>query len=182
MFAGVRVSRVARADVREGEGGLVPDSFLPHLPPERGKAWRKAIKDWMGEPLEQLGPIWCPVAHMVAERPYGPGGLETKRGSKHFRPGAKLYVHCNVGYSGSGWQIEVVGHHRASHRHVTMIVSTSWLVDWRAELVYSPRVIVELWPMWDHTHESKARAEQWAQDANAASTPSESSPLEDSGS
>jgi hypothetical protein len=61
-----------------------------------------------------------------------------------------------------------------------MIVSASWLVDWRAELAYSPRVIVELWPMWDHTPESKARAEQWAHVANAAAASAESRPAPDS--
>lgn len=87
------------------------------------------------------GPIWCPVANMKAERPYGPGGVEIKRGSKHFAPGAKLYC------SGSSWgpsyydQIQVVGHHRRSHRFVTMIVSSSWLTNWRVELAYSPYVI-----------------------------------------
>ena len=44
------------------------------------------------------GPIWCPVAHMVRARPYGPGSTETKHGSRHFAAGAKLYVHRYVGY------------------------------------------------------------------------------------
>ncbi len=164
----------------DGSWPLMPYEGFPRLPPERGKAHRKAMKEWMGDPLEQFGPIWCPVAHMVAERPYGPGGGETKRGSRHFAPGAKLYVHRNVGYKQGEWQVEVVGHHRASHLYVTVIVSASWLGDWHAELAYSPRVIVELWPMWDHTPESKARAEQWAHDANAAAASAESRPAPDS--
>ena len=105
------------------------------------------------------GPIWCPVANMKAERPYGPGGKETKRGSKHFKPGAKLY--CDPGSIG-GWydQIKVVGHHRASHRFVTMIVSSSWLTNWRLELAYSPYVMQAFWPRWDGTPEGKERAQE----------------------
>jgi hypothetical protein len=103
---------------------------------------------------------------MVRERPYGPGGVETKRGSRHFAPGAKLYVHRYIGFKD---QVEVVGRHRASHRYVNMIVSASWLTNWRAELVYSPRVIATLWPIWNASPGSKARAEKWACDAKAAS-------------
>lgn len=106
-----------------------------------------------------VGPIWCPVANMKAERPHGPGGKETKRGSKHFAPGAKLY--CDRG-SIDGWydHIKVVGHHRASHRFVTMIVSSSWLTNWRLELAYSPYVIQAFWPRWDGTPEGKERAQR----------------------
>lgn len=111
------------------------------------------------EMAKMVGPIWCPVANMKAERPYGPGGAEMKRGSKHFAPGAKLY--CDRGGIG-GWydQIQVVGHHRASHRYVTMIVSSSWLTNWRVELAYSPYVIRAFWPRWDGTAEGKERAQR----------------------
>jgi hypothetical protein len=34
--------------------------------------------------------------------------------------------------------------------------------------------------MWDHTPESKARAEQWAHDTNAAAASAESRPAPDS--
>ena len=47
-----------------------------------------------------------------------------------------------------------------------MIVSASWLTEWRAELVYSPRVIATLWPIWNGSLGSKARAEEWAHHGN----------------
>ena len=107
-----------------------------------------------------VGPIWCPVANMKAERAFGPGGVEVKRGSKHFAPGAKLY--CDRASWGAVYydQIQVVGHHRASHRYVTMIVSSSWLTNWRVELAYSPYVIRAFWPRWDGTAEGKERAQE----------------------
>jgi len=57
-------------------------------------------------------------------------------------------------------QVQVVGRHRASHRYVTMIVRADWLTNWRVDLVYSPHVISELWPAWDGSAVSKARAEE----------------------
>ena len=108
---------------------------------------------------KMVGPVWCPVANMRAERPYGPGGRETKRGSKHFAPGAKLY--CFPVMWGDGYdQIQVVGRHRASHRYVKMIVSSSWLINWRVQLVYSPHVIRELWPHWSGATPAKESAQQ----------------------
>jgi hypothetical protein len=49
-----------------------------------------------------VGPVWCPVANVVRERTYGPGGKEIRRGSKHFAPGAKLY--CYPSQWGDGYQ------------------------------------------------------------------------------
>ena len=113
------------------------------------------------ETATMVGPVWCPVANMIRERPYGPGGREMRRGSKHFAPGAKLY--CYPALWGDGYeQIQVLGRHRASHRYVKMIVSEKWLVNWRAELVYSPHLIRELWPAWDGTAESHERAQRIA--------------------
>jgi len=108
-----------------------------------------------------VGPVWCPVANMVRERPYGPGGRETRRGSKHFAPGAKLY--CFPALWGDGYeQIQVIGRHRATHRYVKMIVNEKWLTNWRAQLAYSPHVIRELSPIWDVTARSRARAQEIA--------------------
>ena len=34
------------------------------------------------------GPSWCAVANVVEDRPFGPGGVETRHGTRHFAPGA----------------------------------------------------------------------------------------------
>jgi hypothetical protein len=120
---------------------------------------------------DPVGPVWCPVATMRAERPYGPGGQETKLGSRHFAPGAKTYCIHVMGTRPEP-QIEVVGRHRASHRYVTMVVRASWLTNWRVELVYSPRVITDLWPIWGGTPASRAKAEQWVREFGSPPPPS----------
>ena len=95
---------------------------------------------------------------MVSGRQHGPGGKETRRGSKHFAPGAKLY--CFPALWGDGYeQIQVLGRHRATHRYVKMIVNEKWLTNWRVQLAYSPHVIRELWPTWDGTQHSHERAQ-----------------------
>src|SRR5258706_11288793 len=87
----------------------------------------------------QPPPIWCIVANVIRERPYGPGGQEIRRGTKHFAPGAKVYV---LGFFwGSGDDLTVVGHHRRSNRYITLSMTSHHLVNWRVELVYSPHVI-----------------------------------------
>jgi hypothetical protein len=110
------------------------------------------------ETATKVEPVWCPVANMVRERPYGLDGRETRRGSKHFAPGAKLY--CFPALWGDGYkQIQVIGRHRATHRYVKMIVNEKWLTNWRVQLAYSPHVIRELWPTWDGTQHSHERAQ-----------------------
>lgn len=97
--------------------------------------------DWVDPGCENRGsdPAWCVVANVVMERPYGPGGLEKRRGTKHFAPGAKVYVY--VFFWGVGGEIvTVMGRHRKSHRFIQLSMPAKHLANWRAELVYSPAV------------------------------------------
>ncbi|HEY7093930.1 MAG TPA: hypothetical protein VH393_12160, partial [Ktedonobacterales bacterium] len=64
--------------------------------------------------LRLIGPVWTPVANIVEERSYGPEGAETRQGTKHFQPGAKVYVTTRLGHF-KDMSFEVIGHHRASH-------------------------------------------------------------------
>ena len=131
---------------------------------------RELNREWLrNDPIGEVGPVWCPVANMNSERSYGPGGSETRRGSRHFAAGAKLYVRQIVGQH-TPPQLEVIGRHRASHRYVTMIVSANWLINWRAELIYSPRVILDLWPQWNGSPASKKAAEKWARSFSELNT------------
>ena len=92
-------------------------------------------------------PVWCLVANVVEERHYGPGGNETRRGTKHFAPGAKIY--CFPVLWGDGYEkIDVVGRHRGSHRFVRMVISSEWLTNWRAQLVYSLFLIEQFDGIW----------------------------------
>lgn len=103
-------------------------------------------------------PVWCVVANVREETPVGEGDREKQRGSKHFEPGAKVY--CFRPLWGDGYEnVKVVGRHRGSHRYVTMVIDSKYLINWRAELVYSPHVIGEMKGYWDGTRKSRKRAE-----------------------
>lgn len=96
----------------------------------------------MPEP-EQITPVWCIAANMVYERDYGPGGQEKRSGTRHFAPGAKLYI-VDFFWGMAGENCTVVGHHRKSRRYITIVTQSKWLANWRVELVYSPYVIKEV--------------------------------------
>jgi hypothetical protein len=102
--------------------------------------------------------VWCVVANVREQRPYGEGGRETRRGTKHFAPGTRVY--CYPPLWGDGYEkIKAVGRHRGSRRYATMIVDSRWLTDWRARLVYSPTVIAALAGTWDGPSRSRELAE-----------------------
>ena len=83
---------------------------------------------------------WCLVGNVVAERPYGPGGEEARRGTKHFSPGTKVY--CLPAQWGDGYEdIIVIGRHRASKRYARLVMSAEFISNWRAKVVYGPAVL-----------------------------------------
>ena len=126
-------------------GGSAP-CFPPGFPIHSMNDERKPIPE----------PVWCISANIVQERPYGPGGLETRRGTKHFAPGAKVY--CVLFFwSGLLTSVDIVGRHRGLHRYVRMMVKHDWLTNLKVDLVYSPYVISQLTP--SHA-ETKAEAEK----------------------
>ena len=82
---------------------------------------------------------WLITANVVVERPYGPGGKETRHGTKHFRGGAKVYI--IGGYGGMGETLTVIGHHRSSGRYVKLDMLGRHLENFRMTICYSPKVI-----------------------------------------
>ena len=110
------------------------------------------------------GPAWCVAANVVHERQYGPAGAEIRRGTKHFAPGAKVYV-VDFFWGMGGEDVTVVGRHRKSKRYLALTMKAKHLANWRAELVYSPAVIREITRSWEFgSHRggdaAKARAEE----------------------
>lgn len=86
---------------------------------------------------------WCLVGNIVEERKYGEGGTERRRGTKHFAPGTKVY--CLPVQWGDGYeQIMVIGRHRGAKQFRTMIISSIWVTNWRAKVVYNPEVLRRL--------------------------------------
>jgi len=90
-------------------------------------------------------PVWCVVANVVVERPYGPRGAERRRGTKHFVPEAKVYVLKPLWdwfpYGGGMSHLMVIGRARKTHRSIAVVVRSTWLTNWRVQLVYSPHII-----------------------------------------
>src|SRR5262245_49222531 len=110
---------------------------------------------------KEISPIWCMVGNIVGERPYGPGGQERRRGTKHFRANAKVY--CLPPLWEDGYRkIKVIGHHRKSNKLVTMVINSKWITNCRAELVYSPSIIRRFEGRWDGTVRSRMIAEELA--------------------
>ena len=86
-----------------------------------------------------LQPVWCVVAIVVAERPFGPGGAERRSGTKHFRPGAKLYIFD--AFTGMCDSVVAIGHHRSSNRFCKLVVDIHHVERFRTQLAYSPTVL-----------------------------------------
>jgi hypothetical protein len=71
------------------------------------------------------------------------GGGEAKRGTKHFSAGTKVYAF--PAQWGDGYEkIVVVGKHRGSRGLVTMVIRSDWVTNWRAKMVYDPKVLRRL--------------------------------------
>ena len=92
---------------------------------------------------ESDGTQWCLVGNIVQSHPYGEGGTEQRPGTKHFSGGTKVY--CLPAQWGDGYeQIVVIGRHRGCKGLVTMIISSEWVENWRAQVVYKPAVLKQL--------------------------------------
>lgn len=101
------------------------------------------MRDMADPATARTPPVWCIVANVVAERPYGPGGLHWRRGLRLFPAGAKVQV--PGGYPGMGYDtVTVIGRTRHSARYAVVDIRTAHLTNWRVKLVYSPAVLDRL--------------------------------------
>lgn len=81
---------------------------------------------------------WTAVGNIIQERPYGPGGVEIRYGTKHFSPGAKAYIiDC---YPGTCDAVTVIGHHRKSHQLMRPVVRAEHLENFRTKVCHSPAI------------------------------------------
>ena len=83
--------------------------------------------------------IRCATANVVEESAFGEGGKGTRRGTKHFKGGAKVYVIDS--FPGTCESAIVIGHHRASGRYIKLTMKAKYLGRFRITAVYSPKVI-----------------------------------------
>lgn len=103
--------------------------------------------------------VWCLVGNVVKEHPYGVE-KETRTGSKHFQPGAKVY--CFPPKWGDGYEkIKVCGVPRKSQRFITVIMNSKLVTNWRLQKVYKRYVVdtMIIYGGWDETDFSKKRIE-----------------------
>jgi len=104
--------------------------------------------------------VWSIVANIKREHPFGPGGLETKIGTRQFRGGTKVYIAgC---FPGTCDAVLAIGLHRKSRRFITCAVDVRHVENFRVKLVYHPSVIERIRSderCWIRT---KEEAETWA--------------------
>jgi len=104
--------------------------------------------------------IWCIVANIKREHPFGPGGKEVKVGTRQFRGGTR--VHIAGCYAGTCDGVICIGLHRHSRRFITCAVHVKWLENFRVKLVYQPRVIELIESNKNCWIRTKEQAETWA--------------------
>jgi uncharacterized protein (TIGR02996 family) len=101
------------------------------------------------------GPVWCISGNIVDSHPYGPGGAETRRGTRLFKPNAKIYLadianaHTLLLGTPTEYQrIRVIGRHRKSLDWIGCILRPNYTTNWRIELIYQPGVLARLKKEW----------------------------------
>jgi hypothetical protein len=91
----------------------------------------------------QVEPLWGVAANIVEERLYGKGGLETKRGTRKFHGGAKVYM-VGAFWGMGGEKVVVVGHFRGKNPYITSVIGAELVENFRPELIYSPMIIEKI--------------------------------------
>ena len=82
---------------------------------------------------------WCVIGKIRESTPFGEGRKETKIGSKHFKPGARVFI--VDWYPGMCTTVTVIGHHRKSNRLITIDLHVKYLTNLKSKVVYKPYVL-----------------------------------------
>ena len=82
---------------------------------------------------------WCLVGNIVEKHEYGEVH-ELKYGTKHFRPGAKVFI--NLVYGGMGHEhILVIGVPRHMKTYIEVVIRRAHVCNFRVQKVYKPAVL-----------------------------------------
>jgi hypothetical protein len=119
---------------------------------------------------------WCLVGNVVDEHAFGES-KELRRGSKHFRPGTKVY--CLPPQWGDGYEkVVAVGIARRPRRWITVVMPAALITNWRAKVVYKGEVMRRLREGFEGRNrqwKSREEVESWAEllrrQGDAADTP-----------
>lgn len=109
--------------------------------------------------IAQIAPVWCVVANIVGEHQFGPGGEETRRGTRLFRPNTKVHCFPRQYWAGPDFRLKVIGLHRGSRELISVIIRRDYLTNFRTKLVYQPGLVDRLSGFCDGTMDSKNAAE-----------------------
>jgi len=106
--------------------------------------------DFDDRPAADAPSVWSIVGNIRPEHPSGPGGEEVRRGTRLFRPNAKIYL-LNAAQS---WALDperhpderivVLGQHRKSRQWIRCWLRSRYTTNWRIQLVYGPKVLERL--------------------------------------
>ena len=115
---------------------------------------------------------WCLAGNIVEEHPYGEA-RELRRGSRPFRPGAKVYV--NLVFGGMGHEhILVIGTPRHTKRYIEIVIARRRVERLRLQKVFRPAVLRRMeqseWDWWGDTDAVRDRliqALEWLNPAEA---------------
>ena len=110
--------------------------------------------------------VWCLVGNVVDEHPRGESH-EIAHGTKHFRPGTKVY--CLPVQWGDGYeQIAVLGKHKGQRGLIAIVMNRHLIENFRCQKVYSPYVIRKMyrsrfrpWGNSEDEHEDVLRMAEW---------------------
>lgn len=104
--------------------------------------------------------LWCVVANIKRDHPFGPVGVESKSGTRQFRGGTKVYIAgC---YHGMCESVVAIGLHRHTLKFITCVVDVQNVDGFRAKVAYHPKV-AELIKADDRCWiRTKEQVEMWA--------------------
>jgi len=104
--------------------------------------------------------VWCVVANIRREHSFGPNGEEARSGTRQFRGGTKVYIpSCFPGMCES---VVCIGLHRKSRRFIECVVDVRWVENFRAKVVYHPKVLARIDEQGGNCLGSKEEVKRWA--------------------
>ena len=159
----------------DGEFAKVPDGgsaseFYANLEAEMRRG--QDIPEWS----------WCLVGNIVESHPFGPD-KRTVYGTKHFRPGTKVYI-VDAFWGGGGDRCTVLGVPRYVDHLIGVHMDTTLIRNFRCEKVYDRDVLKAMFTnrlteefererktnvnttYWDDSEWSRKRIEDFAESAN----------------
>ena len=103
--------------------------------------------------------VWCLVGNIIETHEFGES-KDILTGTKHFRPGAKVYM--APANWGDGYEnIVVIGCPRHSKQYIEVIMRSAYTENYRIQKVYQPFILKmmekseHLW--WDESEDSCQR-------------------------